>query len=269
MKEYIFPKNGIYYRTNDFQKDRQTIVFIHGLSGNSSAWEHYEQEFMARYNVLSIDLRGHGCSRKYLKEKDYDMDLFIDDIEALFDFLRIEKCVITSHSFGSIISVGLIQRDPGRIQSAIFLAPAFTSKRALSTLFMRLVSGTLAFFSRALPISDKPGKHIDYSRFLPTHDWDVRRIWTDVSNTGVAIYFFCLHSLYRSMDEGSFYGLHLPTLIIHGKRDSYVPLQHSIKASKHIEGARLAVLPLADHMLVLNYPTEISNIMADFLDSSV
>lgn len=267
MKEHVSPSTGIYYRTNKFQQDRQTLVFIHGLSGNSSAWEPYEQEFMDKYNLLCIDLRGHGCSKKYSKEKDYAIDLFINDIEELLDNLKIEKCIVASHSFGSVIAVGLIQRDPDRIKGAIFLAPAFKSKHAVSTRFMRLVSGILAFFSRALPISERPGKRIDYSRLLPTYDWDVRRIWIDVRNTGLAIYFFCLHSLYLTMDDGFFEGLHLPVLIIHGKRDSYISLQHSIKASKHIAGAKLAVLPLADHMLVLNCPTEISKIMEDFLDS--
>jgi pimeloyl-ACP methyl ester carboxylesterase len=269
MKEYVLPSTGIYYRINDFQKDRQTLVFIHGLSGNSSAWEPYEQEFMDKYNMLCIDLRGHGRSKKYSKKKDYAMELFVDDIEELFDHLGIKKCIIISHSFGSVIAVGLIQRDPDRIKGAIFLAPAFKSKHAVSTLSMRLVSGILSFFSRALPISERPGKRIDYSRLLPTSDWDVRRIWTDVRNTGLAIYFFCLHSLYLSMDDGFFERLHLPVLVIHGKRDSYISLQHSIKASKHIAGAQLVVLPMADHMLVLNCPTEISKIMADFFDSSI
>ena len=175
MKEYISAHNGIYYRVNDFEATRQTLVFIHGLSGNSSAWEPYEQEFMDKYNLLCIDLRGHGRSKKYSKEKDYAMGLFVNDIEELFDYLKIEKCIIISHSFGSVIAVGLIQRDPDRIKGAIFLAPTFKSKRALSTLSMRLVSGIFAFFSRALPISSRPGKRIDYSRLLPTYDWDVRR----------------------------------------------------------------------------------------------
>jgi pimeloyl-ACP methyl ester carboxylesterase len=267
MKEHVSPSTGIYYRTNEFKPDRQTLVFIHGLSGNSSAWEPYEQEFMDKYNLLCIDLRGHGCSKKYSKEKDYAIDLFINDIEELLDNLKIEKCIVASHSFGSVIAVGLIQRDPDRIKGAIFLAPAFKSKHAVSTRFMRLVSGILAFFSRALPISERPGKRIDYSRLLPTYDWDVRRIWIDVRNTGLAIYFFCLHSLYLTMDDGFFEGLHLPVLIIHGKRDSIVSIKHSVRASKKINGAKLVVLPNADHMLVFNYPKEISKIMAEFFDS--
>jgi pimeloyl-ACP methyl ester carboxylesterase len=267
MKEYIFPKNGIYYRINDFDATRKTIVFIHGLSGNSSAWEPYEQEFMDDYNLLCIDLRGHGRSRKYSKEKDYAIELFINDIEELLDHLKIEKYIVVSHSFGSIISVGLIQRNLDRIKSAIFLAPAFESKYAVSTIIKRIMSGMIAFLLRIIPISVKPGKRIDYSRLIPTSDWDIRRIWIDIKNTGLAIYFFCLHSLYCSIDDVSLTQLHLPVLIIHGKKDSYVSLKYSIDASKDIVGSKLVVLPDADHMLIFNYSAEISKIMAEFMAS--
>lgn len=267
MKEHIFPKNGIYYRINDFEAMRQTIVFIHGLSGNSSAWEPYEQEFISKYNLLCIDLRGHGRSRKYSKEKDYAIELFINDIEELLDHLKIEKYIVVSHSFGSVISVGLIKKNQDKIKGAVFLAPAFKPKNSVSTRTVRLVSGTIAFFLRALPISEKPGERIDYSRFIPAIDWDLRRIWTDIHNTGLAIYFFCLHALYISMNDDFPNQLHLPVIIIHGKRDSIVSTRHSVRASKKITGAKLVVLPLADHMLIFNYSAEISKIMAEFLAS--
>jgi len=45
MKESYFSKNNIYYRINEFQPGRPTLVFIHGLSGSSSAWLEYEKKF--------------------------------------------------------------------------------------------------------------------------------------------------------------------------------------------------------------------------------
>jgi pimeloyl-ACP methyl ester carboxylesterase len=215
MKEHVFPQNGIYYRINDFETTKQTIIFIHGLSGNSSAWEPYEQEFMDNYNILCIDLRGHGCSRKYSKEKDYAIEQFINDIEELLDYLKIEKYIVVSHSFGSVISVGLIKKNQDKIKGAIFLAPAFKPKNSMATRIVRFVSGTIAFFFRALPISEKHGKRIDYSCLIPTSDWDLHRIYIDIRNTGLAIYFFCLHALYRSMDDDFLDQLHLTVIIIH------------------------------------------------------
>ena len=265
MKEHIFPQNDIYYRTNNFEATRQTIVFIHGLSGNSSAWEPYEKEFMNEYNLLCVDLRGHGCSRKYSKEKDYAIEFFVNDVEALLAHLQIKEYIIASHSFGSLISIGLIQSNPDKVKSAIFLAPAFKPKNSLSTKIVRLISGTIAFCLCVLPALTKPGKRIDYSRLIPTSDWNIHRIFIDIRNTGLAIYFFCLHSLYASFNDEFISQICMPVVIIHGRRDSIVPIKHSVWASDKIAGSKLVTLPLADHMLIFNYPGEISRIMAEFL----
>ncbi|MDR3558084.1 MAG: alpha/beta hydrolase [Candidatus Pacebacteria bacterium] len=267
MKENNLLKNGIYYRTNDFEASKETILFIHGLSGCSSAWEPYEREFMDKYNIVSIDLRGHGRSKKYVKESDYAIELFIEDIEAVLAHLGIEEYVVASHSFGSVISVGLILKRSAMIKGAVFLSPAFKERNSLSTKAVRCISCLSSNFLRIFPTTKDPGKDIDYSRFIPTRDWDWHRICIDIMNTGLAVYFFCLHSLYRSMSNDFFGRLELPVLIIHGKKDSIVSVSHSIKASKNIRGAKLVVLPDADHMLIFNYAKEISRIMSEFLAS--
>ena len=64
MKEHFF-EDRIYYRTNEFKSDRLTLVFVHGVSGSSSAWLPYEKIFENKYNVLTYDIRGHGLSKKY------------------------------------------------------------------------------------------------------------------------------------------------------------------------------------------------------------
>jgi pimeloyl-ACP methyl ester carboxylesterase len=267
MKEYIFQPTGIYYRINEFQIHRRTIIFIHGLSGCSSAWEPYEREFMDKYNLLCIDLRGHGCSRKYPEEKDYIVELFVKDIERMVAHLQIKEFIVVSHSFGSIVSTGLIKNNPSKIKGAVFLAPVFEPKHSVRTETTLFLSGVISSLAKIFPISTKPGKRIDYSRFLPTSDWDMQRIWFDIGNTGVAIYLFCLNTLYRSMDDNFYNRLDLPVMIIHGKRDSYVSVEHSMQAAKKIPGAKFVSLPNADHMLIFNYPQEISKTMAIFFDS--
>ena len=52
--------NRVYYRHGEIKNERQTLVFIHGLLGSSSAWRPYEARFGTDYNLLFFDLRGHG-----------------------------------------------------------------------------------------------------------------------------------------------------------------------------------------------------------------
>jgi len=48
-----FTKNGIYYETENFQKGRKTLVFIHGLSGSLSAWNSF-RDLSDRYNLVFL-----------------------------------------------------------------------------------------------------------------------------------------------------------------------------------------------------------------------
>jgi len=81
MKEFFLgKKERIYYRKNTFKSNLQTIVFIHGLSGSSSAWHPYEKRLEKSVNILSIDLRGHGRSFRPKRLEDHSIDHFSKDV---------------------------------------------------------------------------------------------------------------------------------------------------------------------------------------------
>jgi len=61
--------NGTFY--GSAYEDRETIYLIHDLGRDRSVWEEYANELQSKgYNVLAIDLRGHGESTKSLMEPD-------------------------------------------------------------------------------------------------------------------------------------------------------------------------------------------------------
>jgi pimeloyl-ACP methyl ester carboxylesterase len=61
--------------------------------------------------------------------------------------------------------------------------------------------------------------------------------------------------------------LSIPTLIVCGMEDRMTPLQYSEFLRDHIAGARLEVIPNAGHMVMLEQPNRVSDLMADFLNS--
>ena len=108
MKEYFLEQQGIYYRANDFMEGKPTILFVHGLSGSSSAWGKYEEKFKGHYNVISYDLRGHGKSKRFNNYNDYAIEKFVEDINILISFLGVKKLFVVSHSFGTLFAIDFI-----------------------------------------------------------------------------------------------------------------------------------------------------------------
>jgi len=50
-------------------------IFIHGFGGSSNVWFKQVREFQQHFNVVLIDLRGHGKSQGLPKKRKYSFEL--------------------------------------------------------------------------------------------------------------------------------------------------------------------------------------------------
>jgi len=42
----------------------ETVLCVHGISGNCRCWDHVAEALAPQYDVLAMDLRGRGLSQK-------------------------------------------------------------------------------------------------------------------------------------------------------------------------------------------------------------
>lgn len=265
MKEGFLQARGIAYRTNDLEPNRPTLLFVHGLSGSSSAWLPYERILERTHNIINPDLRGHGESRRPKKLRDYELAYFAEDIAALLEHLKVERCVIVSHSFGALVALMLLREHPKKFSKAVFLAPVYNNHRLFLSHLKQFLPALGACLALLLSLFRKSGGHIDYSNYTPTGDWNLRRIYADVSNTGARSYLFSLQHLYTFSNTVWQNIEPLPVLIVHGDKDSMVPLKNAVALSKLLPQAKLAIIKGANHILVLNNVPEVSQEIESFI----
>jgi len=265
MKEFFFKKCGIAYRTNEFQAERLTLVFIHGLSGSASAWFPYEPLFEKRYNLLTFDLRGHGKSSKPRSYEEYELEKSADDLHELLAYLHIESFVLISHSYGTLVALEFLQAHQEKVSATIFLSPtAFLRKTKRFPLIRTLGRGLVALFDM-FPLHPTIRERVDYSPYIPAGDWDLRRVPRDIYATSVRVYLYCLVQAYLWNCDEMWKRIGIPTLIMHGTTDSYIPVSHSVQLSKDIVGSKLVLLEHANHIIVLNNVAEVSRHIEAFL----
>ena len=53
-------KNLISYTVYKHETSESWVTFVHGAGGSSSIWFKQIREFQKNFNVLLLDLRGHG-----------------------------------------------------------------------------------------------------------------------------------------------------------------------------------------------------------------
>ncbi len=267
MQEYFLNKNKIYYRKNDFQENRQTLVFVHGISGSSSAWLAYEKRFSLDCNILSFDLRGHGKSHKPKNIDDYSIAKFASDLKELVKYLRIKNFVLISHSFGVLVVLDFLQKNMNLVSKLVFLSPNFAPTKISSAKFIKPFLNLVKIFSLFTP-SQNGKTHIDYSRFVNTGDWNILRMFADIKNTSLRVYLYGTKQSYKVNYEKVIDKINIPTLIIHGRKDSIFPVSGSTSIHKKIKNSQLIVIENADHILVLNNFLEVSRAIDRFINRS-
>lgn len=251
MQGNFFNPRGLYYRTNTFKPGRQTLVFVHGLSGSSSAWVPFEQKLSADYNLLTFDLRGHGQSKKYRGYSAYALTKFSDDLHALLVHLHIQRPVLISHSFGTLVVLEYFRQYGQTVEAAIFFSPNYkVKKRSLSGVLQPLT--WMSPLWDWLPVFRTRGHHLNYDHYRQTGDWNLRRMLADITNTSLRIYLDCIGQSYGFSCEELLPQIYIPTLIVHGKLDSIFPVTNAVRMSQTIPGCTLKILERDDHILVLN-----------------
>jgi hypothetical protein len=113
-----FESNGvkIAYFT---QGKGEPVLLIHGwLSSAGVNWvlpgisEHLAKD----YQVIGMDVRGHGISDKPTKVEAYGPEL-VEDVVRLLDHLKIKKAHIVGYSMGGIIAANFTVKHPDRVLS--------------------------------------------------------------------------------------------------------------------------------------------------------
>ena len=106
-----------------FERERPTVVFVHGALLDHSCWTLLARWFAHHgHSVLAVDLPGHARTT----------GLPLDSVEALADWLLglldavgVERAALVGHSMGSLISLEAAARAPTRSTHLVMLGTAF------------------------------------------------------------------------------------------------------------------------------------------------
>lgn len=128
------------YTTYNHTSSTEWVTFVHGAGGSSSIWYKQLRAFKTEYNVLVLDLRGHGKSKMVLKDvldTKYTFDVITSDIVEVIDHLNIQKSHFVGISLGTILIRNIAEKHPDRVQSMI-LAGAIMKLNFRSQLLIQL-----------------------------------------------------------------------------------------------------------------------------------
>lgn len=112
--------NGIKIHAGIWPGKKQTIVCLHGLSGNLYSMK-YLAERLNRlgHRVISYDLRGRGKSDK--PESNYGFRNHLDDLKSILTHYKVKNPIFFAHSFGCMIALRYAILYPNDIKAMILM----------------------------------------------------------------------------------------------------------------------------------------------------
>ena len=255
------------------------LLLVHGLAGNSLTWRYVMPALAKRFTVLAPDLLGQGLSDKPRGE--YSLGAHANTLRDLMDTLRHKRATVVGQSLGGGVAMQFAYQFPERCERLVLVDSGGLGHEV--TFYLRML--TVPGFESVFPLFCSPRLR-DAGNLIAT--WlgragvrstpasqEVWRSYASLADAENRRAFFCslrdvidfsgqavsaLARLYRAA--------RLPTLIVWGAQDPFLPVSHAVAAHKAIPGSRLEIFDGVGHYPHCEAPERFVEVLIDFIAST-
>lgn len=237
----------------------QPVLLLHGLGSSTLDWSHQRQRLAQRYQVVTLDLRGHG--RSDIPPGEFSIAGFAQDVAAALDKLGLAAAHVVGISMGAAVGYQLALERPDRVKSltAINCAPEFVARTWKERLLVwqRLLLIRCLDMRRIGRVLAKrlfPGEQQAQNRATFEQRW---------ANNDKGAYLRSLKALLGWTLVDRLDRLRCPVLLLVSELD-YTPVERKAQFVPAMADARLKVVPGARHAVTMERPEEVNAILEDF-----
>lgn len=245
---------GLYYFVyGEDLDDHPPVLLLHGAGGSHASWPPQLRRLSGQ-RVYTPDLPGHGKSEGLGRQE------IAEYTTAVFEFmkaLRLSSAVIVGFSMGSAIALSLALKYRKRALGLALIGAGAKMRVAESTL--ELASNPSMFLPTVETVVE--------NSYSPNVDPRIKEFAVrQMAETRQAVLYgdFLACDAFDAMAQVS--KIRVPTLLITGSVDRMTPPNRAEYLQSQIEGAQLEIVDGAGHMVIVEQPDEVVELLSDFLD---
>ncbi len=255
------------------------LLLVHGMAGSSATWQHVIPALAEQYTVVAPDLLGHGDSAK--PRGDYSLGAHASLLRDLLNALGYERATCIGQSLGGGIVLQFAYQFPERCERIVLVGSGGLGQevnpvlRALTApfaepLFSLVCSPTIRdavalvgglFEHRGFQLS--PAAQEIWRSYASLADGSGRRAFFRTLRAVVDLGGQAIHA-----GDRLYLAAHMPTLIVWGDRDPFIPHHHGHATHAAIPGSRLEIFPDAGHYPHCEDPERFVAVLRDFMEST-
>lgn len=227
----------------------QAILFIHGFSQCSLAWNRQLSSDLTRSNrLVAMDMRGHGLSDRPRSGYDYSR-VWADDVDAAIRELKLDQPILCGWSYGPLVILDYI-RHYGETQiGGIHFVGAVTklgSEAAVSVLTPELLALVPGFFTS--DVGESVSSLESLLRLLFVREPSETDLYM-MLGYNVSVPPYVRQALFsRVLDNDDLLPtIRKPVLITHGAKDAIVKKEAVEQHQAGLAHAQIDLMPDAGH----------------------
>ena len=239
----------------EIDEKKPTILLMHGSGLSHIVWSLHEQFYVSQgFNVLSIDLPGHGNSDGPALKTIQNIS---DWVKKLMIAINVKKITIIGHSQGCLVGIDFGSRYSDLIENLVLVAGSYKmpvnqdlidlaesgDEKAILLMMKWGYEGSKAF------IGGNPVKKIINS------SREIREVLAVDLNA-------CNN--YKDGAE-SLKKINCPTLCIFGDLDKMVPVKAGLKMSDQINNSETKIISDCGHMVIFEKAFEMRKLVKEFI----
>ena len=224
------------------------LVLLHGFGGCSQNWHPFIAGLSEHYRLIVVDLRGHGYSTN--PGNKFTHGEAASDVFLLLEKLGVDHFSAMGMSTGGMTLLHMATSQPSRIDSMVLISAASYFPNQARAIMRRASLDTMPRDVQEM-----------YRECAKRGDEQIRQLITQ---------FNAFHENYDDMNftAQSLSAITARTLVIHGDRDNFFPVEIAVSMSRSIPNAALWIIPNGDHVPIYDSTIPFTYTALRFLDES-
>jgi pimeloyl-ACP methyl ester carboxylesterase len=255
------------------------VVLIHGMAGSSQTWDPIIPLLAEHATVIAPDMLGHGGSAK--PRGDYSLGALASGVRDLLVALGHERATIVGQSLGGGVAMQFAYQFPERCERLVLVSSGGLGPEVSALL--RLLSAPGAEY--VLALGTAPGLR---SAGTAVAGWlervglrlapavaEVMRSYFSLGDAATREAFMCtlrsvvdLAGQRASARDRLYLAAEMPTLIVWGDKDPFIPVAHAHSAHDAMPGSRLEIFEGSGHFPHRDAPHRFADLLRDFVDAT-
>ncbi|NBA93387.1 alpha/beta fold hydrolase [Pseudomonas sp. R5(2019)] len=241
----------------------QPVVLIHGVGLNKEMWGGQIVGLCGQYRVIAYDMLGHGDSPR--PAQGTDLLGYAAQLAELLDHLQITQAAVIGFSMGGLVARAFALQYPQRLSGLVVLNSVFNRS-------LEQRAGVIARTAQAAEHGPDANAEAALSRWFsreyqaanPAQIEAIRQTLASNDPQGYLTTYelFATQDMYRAEDLGQ---IQVPTLIATGELDPGSTPEMARQLAARIPGAQVAVLDEQRHMMPVESPRLVNQMLLDFL----